>query len=640
MKQKETNGYFPLSYKFAGLAMIGKYRTVIVLTILYGISCVSTPKQQPIDYVKYGYDNEINCGDFILEKNLELGLTSGIIAPIAGCVDNSNNIYVLDKGDDDILVYSIDGKLIKTVSNLTDEKTTLPIIDFMIDDEGDVYLIDYDQNAKKASLRIKSTDSDLLASFEISLLPDHLVVTNRYVFISDRSYQNDYLVYAFSKDGKPIFGIEKTKRGGNPQETLIQNTIILGVDRNENIYLAHRFIPKVIKYSKEGTKLSEFEYRPQIKNRKRPIQVTMEQNREAWVKRSKEYPVCYDMAVDEKGMICLLVAADHAQPEKSALYFFDSSGTFKRKVDLPIYCSVFMIDHRGSYYFLGDSIFKPLMRYSRPPDVTISSDSVSGKEGEEQKTSLALKEQLAIVLKKCAEYSDKLGRTSMDFICEEEIIEEVTTYKDLQKVKNKYLYDYQLIRKNGKIQETRNMLKENGKKVNIKDAKLKTSAFKYQNIIFGPRVFNEYWRRFHNYQIIGEGTLNSKRAMIIEVTPTLSENDSAFNITKRNWLMSGRVWVDENDYSVLRIEMDKKSITDDWRIYERAKMYESEPIVAMTCEYDIERNGVRFPSKFSIEEAYINKSGARFTRAKINVAYKNYKYFTVETEEKIKKQDY
>jgi hypothetical protein len=84
--------------------------------------------------------------------------------------------------------------------------------------------------------------------------------------------------------------------------------------------------------------------------------------------------------------------------------------------------------------------------------------------------------------------------------------------------------------------------------------------------------------------------------------------------------------------------MDKKSITDDSTIDERARIYKSEPMVAMTCEYETERKGIRYPSRFSIEEAYVNQSGQRFVRTKINVIYKNYKYFSVETEETIKKQ--
>jgi hypothetical protein len=119
--------------------------------------------------------------------------------------------------------------------------------------------------------------------------------------------------------------------------------------------------------------------------------------------------------------------------------------------------------------------------------------------------------------------------------------------------------------------------------------------------------------------------------MIIKVTPKASEKDGVLSATARTWLMAGRVWVDENDYSVLRIEMDKRSISDEWKIDERALMYESEPLVMMTCEYDIEKNGVRFPSRFSIEECYVNPSGQRFVRARISVTYRNYKYFTVET---------
>ena len=48
-------------------------------------------------------------------------------------------------------------------------------------------------------------------------------------------------------------------------------------------------------------------------------------------------------------------------------------------------------------------------------------------------------------------------------------------------------------------------------------------------------------------------------------------------------------------------------------------------------------NGVRFPSLDFTEEAYINAGGNKFVRSEARVLYRDYKFFTVETETTIKK---
>jgi hypothetical protein len=51
-------------------------------------------------------------------------------------------------------------------------------------------------------------------------------------------------------------------------------------------------------------------------------------------------------------------------------------------------------------------------------------------------------------------------------------------------------------------------------------------------------------------------------------------------------------------------------------------------------EFDFEKNKIRFPSKFLLEEEYIRPEGGRYKKSEIIVRYKDYKFFTVETEVK------
>jgi len=65
------------------------------------------------------------------------------------------------------------------------------------------------------------------------------------------------------------------------------------------------------------------------------------------------------------------------------------------------------------------------------------------------------------ILEGCAEYCERLRHTSFYFVCREEIKE--TIYRPwFQSEMNKYVYDYQLVRKQGNIKEKRILLSEYG----------------------------------------------------------------------------------------------------------------------------------------------------------------------------------
>lgn len=95
---------------------------------------------------------------------------------------------------------------------------------------------------------------------------------------------------------------------------------------------------------------------------------------------------------------------------------------------------------------------------------------------------------LSEILKKEAEYCRKLEGSVLDFICLEEITEKINQSKDIKmdqpslggmtdgvwsrekavipasKIRRTFLYDYQFIRKDNQIKESRTLLEENGKK--------------------------------------------------------------------------------------------------------------------------------------------------------------------------------
>ena len=61
-----------------------------------------------------------------------------------------------------------------------------------------------------------------------------------------------------------------------------------------------------------------------------------------------------------------------------------------------------------------------------------------------------------------------------------------------------------------------------------------------------------------------------------------------------------------------------------------AERLKATPIIKSTSEYDFKKKGIKFPSKYFIEEIYLIRKRKSFTRSKTEVIYKDYKFFTVE----------
>jgi len=242
-----------------------------------------------------------------------------------------------------------------------------------------------------------------------------------------------------------------------------------------------------------------------------------------------------------------------------------------------------------------------------------------GSSCQEQKDS----SRLAAILKKSAEYCHRLDRAALDFVCLEEVTEMTRFYTPHTDV---YLYDYQFIRKDRETEEKRNLISVNGEKANIRDSPLDTVMFQYKNVLFGPvGLLSQAWQAYHDFQLIGEEIINSEKAVVVEATP------NAFLITPHCY---GRVWIKEEDGSVLKIVWDQRSLGNFRAIEEWAKLHDAEPRITAYSEYGVEKNGLRFPSRSYTENAFIEKSNRKLVNAEISIFYRSYKFFTVETEVK------
>jgi len=283
----------------------------------------------------------------------------------------------------------------------------------------------------------------------------------------------------------------------------------------------------------------------------------------------------------------------------------------------------------------------------------------AGLGGQVASPSSADPSQLGLVLKSARQYCCQLEKAALDFVCLEEVTEILNPSRDRSeigmgfypgiwgrssdppsrasvsgnniptKVNNTYIYDYQFIRREGKIEEKRALLEKNGHKADDKTPRPEVSAFNYSDILLGPvRLLDERFEEFYAYRLMGREKAGGTEAWVLEVSPRL---------TGVPRYLGGKIWISIDDSSVLRIEWDPSTFGNFESVQATAKSYKAEPEVRSYSEFGILKNGLRFPSADLTEEAYRGADGKLFVRAKTGVLYKNYKFFTVETQTTIKK---
>jgi hypothetical protein len=262
--------------------------------------------------------------------------------------------------------------------------------------------------------------------------------------------------------------------------------------------------------------------------------------------------------------------------------------------------------------------------------------------------------RLPEILEKTAAYCRTFGNATLNYVCLEDVTE--TTYYPYRKIpwsfgdvrafidKSHLVYDYQLVKQGLETTERRALLEENGKKSNIPDAPLKVKRFKYRYIILGPMLLNEYWQQFHDYRIIGTDKVDKEPCLIIEVVPKASVGtgeglavEAVPGLPVKPGHLYGKIWVSEHDSRVWKLEWDQRSIDNYEAVEEMAKTLKAKPHFEFVMEYAFDHKGIRFPSRYVLSEDYVKASTVRFTRSVLTVVFKNYKFFTVETEVAIKK---
>ncbi|MCP4218911.1 MAG: tetratricopeptide repeat protein [bacterium] len=258
----------------------------------------------------------------------------------------------------------------------------------------------------------------------------------------------------------------------------------------------------------------------------------------------------------------------------------------------------------------------------KPDDITHRQYCLEALERfEKTPREIADQKELKKLLAKTATYCSKLQHELIHFFCKE-IIDETCRAANGRRVDNSLVYDYQLIKDKKNIKEQRIILKHNGLDTPKEESGLGTSKFKYQYLIYGPiAFFDKKVQRNFRYKIIGHETLFKKAAIIVEALPLRKSPQKDY---------CGKIWVDAEDYSIMKIDWHPKFIIENFADFlEKAERQNLGIEIDYCTEFKKQRNGLRFPSFYKINEYHIDEAGNKKRLASLKAEFNNYMFFSV-----------
>ncbi|MGD2093070.1 MAG: hypothetical protein PVH61_43310 [Candidatus Aminicenantes bacterium] len=299
--------------------------------------------------------------------------------------------------------------------------------------------------------------------------------------------------------------------------------------------------------------------------------------------------------------------------------------------------------------------------YEEDPELIAEEKKKTAEERKKGETISA--EEMTRILQGAADYCQQLKQSAFHFYCREKILEtrnpltnsgpqsrarrkltarEKGNYalRDMRdtaftQVKS-YVFGYRLIKQGDQIKEERDWI-SSGDNVKVhRDQVVKTNAFFSEKAVFAPITNLDRTRQEkYNFQFIRFDERNGRPAAVIEALP----KDPVETAT-----IYGTLWIDTEDFSILKIEADPKSIRGYKALKELAQKLRTRLYLSMEIDFDRQQKGIRFPTKISFLEKY---KGGRiiygyqrakgWERTRTEFTYSHYRFFDVKTEVTVQK---
>jgi len=270
-------------------------------------------------------------------------------------------------------------------------------------------------------------------------------------------------------------------------------------------------------------------------------------------------------------------------------------------------------------------------------------------------------QEMQTILRGAADYCERLKRSAFHFYCREKILEtripltgaenqipEVKisdmkrgVVRTMDEMRNKaytqvkgYLFGYRLIKKGDSVKESRDFIASRDEVPVSRDQVLKSTAFFSEKAIFAPITLLDNSRQDrYNYRFVRFHHYGDHQVVVIEAVP---------KNTQETLTLYGQVWIDRNDFSVIKIEANPKSIKNYSHLEKIAKKLRTRLHLSLELEFDYIHDGIRFPTKVSMLEKYKGgriirkfRGSQGWERIRAQFSYSDYQFFSIKTDVEI-----
>lgn len=286
-------------------------------------------------------------------------------------------------------------------------------------------------------------------------------------------------------------------------------------------------------------------------------------------------------------------------------------------------------------------------------------------EKEKQTGKLSKTIELDELLRGAAQYCEKLKKVAFHYLCKEKIVEtqeplslgadaqrdvasnpygsayarasgwvqrEIIDQTKIQKNE----YNYRLKKIGDQVKEEREVMVDNTGEnetpslviIDINDIR-KSIRFLSSKAVFGPITLLDAQRQnSYDFRLLGYQELKGRPTTIIEAYPK-NEKDSQF--------IYGKIWIDREDFSILKIKANPNSILGYDKLKKLADELNTRLFLDLETEFFTYRDGIRFPTQIHFEENYKGglfirqfRGAKKWTRTDNLTTYYDYLFFNVD----------
>jgi len=262
------------------------------------------------------------------------------------------------------------------------------------------------------------------------------------------------------------------------------------------------------------------------------------------------------------------------------------------------------------------------------------------------------------ILQGAADYCDRIKKSAFHFYCREKIhetripisnAEKIDPHIDIISQKKKadvamtklrtraytqvkgYVFGYRLIKQGNRIKEERDWISSTDNIQVERNQVTNPRIFFSEKALFAPITLLDRSRQgYYDYRFIRFDNYKNRRAALIKAVPgKKNKTDSVY----------GNIWIDMEDFSVMKIEADPRSILGYDKLKQLAAKLRTRLYLSLVSEFDELHDGIRFPTKVHMLEKY---KGGRiissfrdqrgWERTRTDFVYSDYRFFSVQTD--------